>query len=55
MAGATIGVAVMGAVFALFDGGVAGLRGAMLLGAAVQLLGAIVAWTSTPAARSPAK
>lgn len=52
MAGATIGVAVMGAVFAMLQGGVPGLRGAMLLGGAVQLAAAATAWTMTrPAAR----
>jgi hypothetical protein len=50
MAGATIGVAVMGAVYAVAGGDTAGLRVAMLLGAAVQATGALVAWTTTPAA-----
>lgn len=44
MVGATIGVAVLGAVFAAFDGGATGLRLAMTLGGAVQLAGAAVAW-----------
>jgi MFS transporter, DHA2 family, methylenomycin A resistance protein len=49
MAGATVGVAAMGAVFAIAQGGVTGLRLAMLLGAAVQLAGAAVAARTTPA------
>lgn len=44
MAGATIGVAVLGAAFALMQGGVPGLRIAMLLGGAVQLTAAAVGW-----------
>ncbi|MDR3099742.1 MAG: MFS transporter [Paraburkholderia sp.] len=47
MAGATIGVAVLGAVFAVAHGGPDGLRLAMFLGAAVQLACAAVAWTTT--------
>ncbi|WP_211886348.1 MFS transporter [Plastoroseomonas hellenica] len=47
MVGATIGVAVLGSLFALADGGVTGLRLAMLLGAAVQLAAAAVAWITT--------
>ncbi len=47
MAGATIGVAVLGAVFALGGGGAEGLRLAMLLGGAVQLAAAATAWTTT--------
>lgn len=43
MAGATIGVAVMGAAFAMLHGGMPGLRGAMLLGAAIQASGALAA------------
>jgi MFS transporter, DHA2 family, methylenomycin A resistance protein len=46
MAGATIGVAVLGAVFAMADGGPQGLRRAMLLGGLVQLASAAVAWTA---------
>jgi DHA2 family methylenomycin A resistance protein-like MFS transporter len=52
MAGATIGVAVMGAVFALLQGGAPGLRGAMLLGGAVQLTAAIIAWSNIRSAAS---
>jgi len=46
MTGATLGVAVLGAAFALWHGGADGLRAAMLVGAAVQLLGAITAWVT---------
>lgn len=44
MAGATLGVAVLGAVFALAGGGALGLRAAMLCGGLVQLAGAAMAW-----------
>ncbi len=44
MTGATLGVALLGAAFGWAGGGVAGLRVAMLAGATVQLLGAVVAW-----------
>jgi MFS family permease len=47
MAGATIGVAAMGAAFALMGGGVPGVRVAMLLGGAVQLTAAAVGWRTT--------
>jgi DHA2 family methylenomycin A resistance protein-like MFS transporter len=53
MSGATIGVAAMGTVYAVAGGGTAGLRAAMLLGAAVQAAGALVAWTTTPATVRP--
>ncbi len=46
MAGATLGVAVMGATFALFGGGLHGWQAAMLLGGAVQLCGAAAAWVT---------
>jgi predicted MFS family arabinose efflux permease len=46
MAGATIGVAALGAVFAFAGEGVAGLRVAMLLGGAVQLAGGATAWVA---------
>jgi predicted MFS family arabinose efflux permease len=49
MAGATIGVAALGAVFALAHAGSKGLRWAMLLGALVQVSGAGVAWWATRA------
>ncbi len=40
MTGATLGIAVLGTLFAVTHGGIAGLRVAMLVGAAVQLAGA---------------
>lgn len=43
MAGATMGVAILGAAFAAFHGDAAGLRVAMLLGGLVQLGGAAIA------------
>ena len=46
MAGATLGVACLGAIFALRHGGADGLRAAMLAGGAVQLCGAAVAWAT---------
>jgi DHA2 family methylenomycin A resistance protein-like MFS transporter len=44
MTGATLGVALLGAVFALLHGGAAGLHAAMLIGGLVQLTGAFVAY-----------
>ncbi len=44
MAGATLGVACLGTVFALWHGGAEGLRAAMLLGGSIQLCGALVAF-----------
>jgi MFS family permease len=44
MAGATIGVAVLGAAFAIAHGGEAGLRAAMMFGGLMQLLCAGIAW-----------
>jgi DHA2 family methylenomycin A resistance protein-like MFS transporter len=44
MTGATLGVAILGTVFAGAQGGAVGLRVAMLLGGFVQLVGAAVAW-----------
>lgn len=46
MAGATIGVAVLGAVFAMAHNGPDGLRLAMLLGGLVQIACATVAWAT---------
>jgi EmrB/QacA subfamily drug resistance transporter len=46
MAGATLGVALLGAVFALMHGGAAGLRAALLIGGLVQLAGAVVAFAT---------
>ncbi|MGP8444935.1 MFS transporter [Burkholderia vietnamiensis] len=40
MTGPTLGIAVLGTLFAVAHGGIAGLRVAMLVGAAVQLAGA---------------
>ena len=53
MAGATIGVAVLGAVYALAGGGADGLALAMLAGGAVQLAGAATAWTAMRERRAP--
>lgn len=44
MAGATLGVALLGSVFALLHGGTAGLRAALLVGGIVQLGGAMAAF-----------
>jgi EmrB/QacA subfamily drug resistance transporter len=44
MVGATLGVAALGAVFAVAGGGFPGLRAALLLGGGVQLAAAVVAW-----------
>ena len=44
MSGATLGVAVLGAAFALAGGGAPGFRAAMLTGAIVQLVGAWAVW-----------
>ncbi len=49
MSGATIGVAILGAVYALISGGVGGLRVAMLLGGLAQVSAAAIAWRTTPA------
>jgi MFS transporter, DHA2 family, methylenomycin A resistance protein len=46
MAGATLGVAFLGAAFALCHGGESGLRAAMLAGGSVQLVGATIAWAT---------
>jgi EmrB/QacA subfamily drug resistance transporter len=55
MAGATIGVAVLGAVFAMAHGGPDGLRLSMLIGGLVQLACAAVVWTATRPATAPAR
>ena len=47
MVGATVGVASLGAVYAAFRGGPAGLCFAMIIGGAAQLSGAAYAWRST--------
>jgi MFS transporter, DHA2 family, methylenomycin A resistance protein len=44
MAGATLGVACLGTIFALWHSGAGGLRNAMLVGGVVQLGGALAAW-----------
>jgi predicted MFS family arabinose efflux permease len=54
MVGATVGVAALGAVYAAFRGGPAGLRCAMILGGIVQLSGAAYAWISTTTVRRAA-
>jgi EmrB/QacA subfamily drug resistance transporter len=46
MVGATLGVASLGAAFALGHGGASGLRAAMLVGGSVQLVGAMIAWAT---------
>jgi EmrB/QacA subfamily drug resistance transporter len=53
MAGATIGVAVLGAAYALADGGADGLRLAMFAGGAVQLAGAATASIAMRERRAP--
>jgi MFS transporter, DHA2 family, methylenomycin A resistance protein len=47
MSGASIGVAVLGAVFAIAQGGAPGLRVAMTLGGLAQVAAASFAWAST--------
>jgi MFS family permease len=54
MAGATIGVAVLGAIYALAGSGATGLALAMLAGGAVQLAGAATAWTAMRERRAAA-
>jgi EmrB/QacA subfamily drug resistance transporter len=49
MVGATLGVAVLGAAFAVVHGGAAGLRVAMMFGGLVQLICAGMAWKAVPA------
>jgi DHA2 family methylenomycin A resistance protein-like MFS transporter len=46
MTGATMGVAFLGAAFALCHDGESGLRAAMLAGGGVQLMGAMIAWAA---------
>jgi len=50
MVGATLGVAGLGAIFAQHGGGTEGLRLAMLLGGAVQIVVAGLCWRATGAA-----
>ena len=47
MVGATVGVAALGAVYAVFKGGPDGLRFAMILGGLAQLSGAAYSWITT--------
>ena len=47
MVGATVGVAVLGAVYAAFKGGPEGLRSAMILGGFAQLSGAGYSWATS--------
>jgi DHA2 family methylenomycin A resistance protein-like MFS transporter len=44
MAGATIGVAILGAIYAVAQGGADGLRFAMLFGGALQITCTVAAW-----------
>jgi MFS transporter, DHA2 family, methylenomycin A resistance protein len=53
MAGATIGVAVLGAVFAIAHAGPEGLRLALLIGAVVQIACGAVAWTTMRPSKAP--
>jgi hypothetical protein len=46
MAGATMGVAVLGAAFAVSGGGARGFTAAMVLGGLVQMGGALTAWVT---------
>lgn len=46
MTGATLGVALLGTMFAVYDGGATGLQAAMLTGGLVQLCGAAVAFAT---------
>ncbi len=53
MAGATMGIAILGATFAIVRDAPSGLRLSMLLGGLIQILCAIVAWAVTrPAIRA---
>lgn len=52
IAGATLGVAVLGALYALMHGGAHGLRFAMLAGSATQLACAALAWRTARAGRA---
>jgi MFS family permease len=55
MAGATIGVASLGAVFAIMQGGPGGLFVAMLIGGGAQMACAAAAWVTMGANPAPAK
>ncbi|MDR8726293.1 MFS transporter [Burkholderia pseudomultivorans] len=54
MTGATLGIAVLGTLFAAAHGGVGGLRAAMFAGAAVQLTGAAVSAVTVRRVRASA-
>ena len=48
MVGATLGVAMLGALYALLGGGPTGFTAALAIGGLVQLTGAAVAWATVP-------
>jgi hypothetical protein len=52
MVGATLGVAALGAVFALLEDGTEGLRLAMLLGGSAQILAAGLCWRALSGERA---
>jgi len=55
MAGATLGVAVLGTAFAMANGGAEGLRLSMVLGGLAQVACAAAAWAMTRPVAAPAK
>lgn len=48
MVGATLGVAMLGALYAVLQGGARGLSAALLIGGLVQIIGATIAWATVP-------
>jgi MFS family permease len=48
MVGATLGVAMLGALYALLGGGSTGFTAALAIGGVVQLMGAAAAWATVP-------
>jgi MFS transporter, DHA2 family, methylenomycin A resistance protein len=46
MAGATLGVAMLGTLYAVLHGGARGLSAALLVGGLVQIVGATIAWAT---------
>jgi EmrB/QacA subfamily drug resistance transporter len=50
MVGATLGVAMLGTLYALLGGGATGFTAALTVGGLVQLMGAAAAWTTVPEA-----
>jgi EmrB/QacA subfamily drug resistance transporter len=48
MVGATLGVAMLGALYAVLEGGARGLSVALLIGGLVQITGAAIAWATIP-------